>query len=596
MARSRTLWWTVGLVAVGVVAILVPWSGDSFALYFATSTLITVILVASLNLVLGYGGLLSLVQTGLFAIAAYASGVLAVHLGWPVPLAMLGGIVFTALTGAAMAFVGLRARHLYFGMATLAFDLIIVAVAFQWTDVTGGETGLVGIPGLELAGGPLDPVAYYVLCLAAAILVLIGLRNLVESQYGRTMRAVAQAPEAAESLAASPYRTRLIAFTIASAIAGLAGVLFVHLNYYVSPQVGDFSGMLSLFVGLFLGGPGTIIGPALGVIGISVLQQLIQPLAERQLLVYALLLYGVVILLPQGIMGRWREARARLRRSGAAAPPPAPLDGALTDFGLAVAATSGDRPLLVVSSLRRWFGGVPAVDGVDLEVGPATIHGLIGPNGSGKSTLVNLVTGTLRPDSGEIAYDGRTPSRPQVVAERGLIRVFQVPHLFPRLTVIENVMVGMARHSRESLFGALLRAPGFRREERRIREASMSLLASAGLAGVANVNAGALSHGQGRLLEVVRAIAARPSMLVLDEPASGLAEAEVADLSRALRELRSAGIGVLLIEHNVPFILAICDRITALDRGRVIADGTPDEVRASRLVQEAYLGEVDAVG
>ncbi|MWK38359.1 ATP-binding cassette domain-containing protein [Actinomadura sp. J1-007] len=262
----------------------------------------------------------------------------------------------------------------------------------------------------------------------------------------------------------------------------------------------------------------------------------------------------------------------------------------------AAAAPARRCPALEGRGLVKHFGGVKAVDGVDISVGSGTVHGIIGPNGSGKSTTVSCLTRFHQVDDGEVLVFGETAARhPWAVPSQGVIRVFQIPHLFEQQSVLDNVLTGRRRRESYGWLAAVLRLPAYRRQDRAGRAEGRALLEFAGLAGRADRLAGSLSHGQKRLLEVVRAAASGPRVLILDEPATGLTRTEIAALARLCRGFRDAGLAVVLIEHNVEFVMDVCDQITVIDSGTVIASGAPDHVRGHPAVLEAYLGRPDLV-
>jgi len=252
---------------------------------------------------------------------------------------------------------------------------------------------------------------------------------------------------------------------------------------------------------------------------------------------------------------------------------------------------------LRLTGVVKRFGGVLALDRVDLEVAAGSIHGLIGPNGSGKSTLVSVATAFLRADEGSVELFGEPgPRRPHLAARRGMVRVFQAPHIFERLTVLENAMVGLHLEARRRLPASVLRMPSFERDERRLRGLALSRLEEVGLRQIAMRPASVLSHGQKRLLEVARSLGARPRLVILDEPATGLAGQEVLALAALLRRLKRLGLTLLVIEHNVPFVMSVADRVTVLNEGRVLIEGEPAQVQASSEVREAYFGSLEAAG
>jgi branched-chain amino acid transport system ATP-binding protein/branched-chain amino acid transport system permease protein len=390
-----------------------------------------------------------------------------------------------------------------------------------------------------------------------------------------------------------PATTKLLAFGVAGGIGGLAGGLYALQLGFINPDVGLLDNGLIFFVGLFLGGIGTLAGPLIGVAIIALVVELIRGYARYTTLILGLVLLAAIMLIPAGIVGSWRSSRFGRERTGSVDVDEAPGDVPATVPR--VEAHDG-VPAVEGVGLMKYFGGVRAVDGIDLRVMPGTVHGIIGPNGSGKSTLVACMTRFLKLDRGEVRIFGApAPARPHAIAAIGVTRVFQAPHLFERVSVLDNVLTGMRMRERYTWIGAVLRSPGYRRQDRDERAEATELLRFAGLGSRATWTASSLSHGQKRLLEVVRAVATRPRVLILDEPATGLTPTELAALARLCRALRDRGLAVVLIEHNVDFVMGLCDEITVLESGKVIEHGDPERVRQSPAVREAYLGRPDLV-
>ena len=563
-------WWyrsrkTVLRAGVGLaLLVLVAWpvlagtlTGNSvFYITLMASTLVSVMLVTSLNMAMGYSGLLSIVHTGLLALGGYTSGTLAVNFGWSPWLGIPLAVVVTAAFSALVVGVSLRASYLYFGMITLSFNLLVVEVAREWEAVTGGFFGLVAIPRPSVGADPLSLTAFYYVVLVCAVLAYAYQRNLVRSRSGRAWQAVRESDDAASALGVRVARTKLGSFTLAGALAGLAGALFAHLNSFMNPDVGLLDNALVLFIGLLLGGISTLAGPVLGVFLFAFIDQAIKDLAEYRRLILGLILLVAMVLIPRGIVGTWRASRLGKdlhEEEG---------DAAVTDAEPRAAEVVGGQRTepgeLVISGrgISKRFGGLVALNAVDVTVRGREIHGIIGPNGSGKSTLVSCLTRFLDADEGEVELFGQpAPRRPHQVAEQGIIRVFQVPHLFQRMPVIDNVMTGMHMRSEQSWWQAVLRLSSFRRDEGGLREEARELLAIAGLRERADWAASSLSHGQKRLLEVVRAVSAQPSVLILDEPATGLTSEEVTALGALIRSLRDRGLTIVLIEHNLGFVM-----------------------------------------
>jgi len=563
---------------------------NDFLFFFITASMITILLTTALNLCMGYTGLLSIVHTGLFGVGAYAAGILATQAHVNTWLSMLLGVVAATSAGVVIAAVSLRARALYFGMITLTFDLIIAGVATNGGRLTGADTGLFGVPQPQLSGNDLGTRGFYYLTLAVTILTLLAVRNLMRSRTGRSFMAIRESADTAAALGIPAYSTQILAFAVSATISGAAGAVYVTLNGFVTPQSADLSGALILFIGVLLGGTATVIGPVLGIGVIATIQHYMEVTAPNyQQLIFGAVLLAAMMLVPAGIVGTWK--RSRLGSMEEPEPPSSPI-------GNLVEAQATERgPALRLTGIVKRFGGVLALDRVDLEVVTGSIHGLIGPNGSGKSTLVSVATAFLRPDEGSVELFGEPgPRRPHLTARRGMVRVFQSPHIFERLTVLENAMVGLHLESRQRLLASVLRMPSFERDERRLRGLALSRLEEVGLRHIAMRPASVLSHGQKRLLEVARSLGARPRLVILDEPATGLAAHEVLALAALLRRLKRLGLTLLVIEHNVPFVMSVADRVTVLNEGRVLIEGEPALVQASSEVREAYFGSLEAAG
>ncbi|GIW09202.1 MAG: ABC transporter ATP-binding protein [Dehalococcoidia bacterium] len=584
----------LGLLGVAVLVILAPFVGlNNFWLMFLAALAISLVLTASLNLAMGYAGLVSMAHTGLFATGAYASGILAAKAGWPVWLSLPMGVVAAAVVGALMALATLRAAHLYFAMITFAFNLVLVEIAVEAVPLTGGLVGLLGVPRPRVGDLPLTIADYYLLTWALAGLALLFVRNVVDSRYGRAFIALRDGEDAAAALGIAPFRYKLLNFTLSAALAGLGGALFAHLNGFVHPALAGAEGSLNLFIALLLGGIGTLAGPLIGMVLVTLLQQLIAPLALYQALIFGAILLVAMMVVPAGLVGAWRQfAEARGWRREEALPSDEELPDPLAYLAAQPQEAVSAPIALTVRGLSKRFGGLQALHQVDLEVKAGTVHGLIGPNGSGKSTTVNCITGMYPPDAGEIIALGHLlhHPRPHRVAQLGVVRVFQLVHLFRQMTVLENVLVGLHLRARQSVLDALLRLPRFLQEEQQLRRQALAYLALVGLRDRALLPAARLSYGQQRLLELARALAANPHLLILDEPATGLTAEELRRVGTLIARLRAAGLPVLLIEHNMAFVMSLCDRISVLDHGEKIAEGPPEAIQRDPTVIEVYLG------
>lgn len=606
---------TVRLLGVAGFVILVLWPqfsavfGQQQSYYLGTVILaaITTMLAISLNLAMGYAGLLSFLHTGFLAVGGYVSAILMLQHNWNPWLSIVAAMVVTTLFAMGVTVVSVRATNIYWGLITLSFDLVVIQIAQQWNSVTGGFNGLVAIPRPNLHGAQMSDRQFFYVVIVALVLVYLSCRNIVLSGAGRSFRAVRESEDISTSLGIDPTRARLLAFALSGAMAGLAGALYAMDLNFISPDVADQGPSLALFIGIFLGGFGTLLGPVLGMVVVTAVQSELRTVAGYSQLILGCFLLAAILILPRGIVGTWtasRWSRPRARRT------PAPTTSAITtpatvakpsrDALLRLLGTDSpgadvsvalDRRRLVAENVSKSFGGVQALNEVSFELSRGTVHGLIGPNGAGKSTFGSCLSAQLHPDSGTIELNKRSlPRRPHQVARGGLTRVFQVPHLLETATVTENLLCGMHMRIRSNWLWAILRLPSFRREEKQLRRQAVDLLTAFGLAQLADRPASILSHGQKRLVEIARAIATRPSVLILDEPATGLTPSELDDLYEVIGLLREAGLAILLIEHNMEFVMRLCDEITVLNFGEVIAHGVPSNISASAVVREAYLG------
>jgi ABC-type branched-subunit amino acid transport system ATPase component len=467
-------------------------------------------------------------------------------------------------------------------MVTIAFGIIVEGILVEWVSVTGGPGGIFNIPKPSLH-------AFYWVIMSGAAVSLWLVANLRRSAWGRAFLAVKGSDVAAESLGLSAYYVRIMAFTVSAGFAGAAGGLFALLNGYVSPDSFTLQTSILFLLALLFGGEGRVAGPVAGSIALTLLPEFLTSLADFRLILYGGLLMCSIYWLPTGVIGALTRRSDRDRDSGRGGDRESDRDrdsDSDRDSG-------GAAPLLQVEKASLAFGGVAALSEVTLAVPARGIQAVIGPNGAGKTTLLNALSGFYVPDSGgirlrEVAIAGRPP---YAIARLGVARTFQTAQVFGDLSVAENVAVGVAGPRLGSVVAALVGAPWTREAERRLRRRALALLAEAGLTEWAERPADALPAGLRRRLEIVRALARRPRLLLLDEPAAGLAPPEIAELDAYLARLRdTGGPAVVLVEHHMDFVMAVSDHITVLDYGRVIASGTPEAVRTNPAVIEAYLG------
>jgi ABC-type branched-subunit amino acid transport system ATPase component/ABC-type branched-subunit amino acid transport system permease subunit len=572
----------LALLAAGVAT---PFVGNDYWVLIATRIAIYWVLISGLNLVVGYAGQLAIGYVALFTLGAYTTSVLAAGNATP-PVPAFAALGIAGLAGAVFGVVvglpALRLRTFYFAISTLGFATIVTQIALAWQDVTGGG---IGLPGPALPE-PFDTVTGLLyLCLGFAGFCTWITANIARSRFGRALVAVRDADVAAEATGISKPRLLTLVFILAGALAAMAGGLFASLQTYITPDAFTFELSLLFFIAVLIGGRGSILGPLLGTIILTLLPEIAAPLAAWSTFLYAALLLVIVLAMPGGIAALLDfRNRKPLPAGRAIAPRP--------DAVRVLIAHRTTPDILSLRGIVLSFGGVRAIDGLDLEVRPGQIHGLIGPNGSGKTTTLNVISGYYSPETGGMTLGGQTlaAGRSTDRAGRGIARTFQTPRLIGEASVLENVMIGGTIEGKASFLEALLSLPRHRREERVMEQRARLALSAVGLDGVAEVRAGRLQHSELRFMEIARALMLRPAFLLLDEPAAGLSAEEIRRLAVLIRAVSAGGTGVLLVEHHADLIFDICDHVTVLNLGRILAAGTPSEIRVHKEVVSAYLG------
>lgn len=602
---------TVRKVAAVILILLVaalcvlPWYGaifdsrfpTSFDLRIYTRIMIFAIVVIGLNILVGAAGLVSLGHAALYGFGAHVAALLALRAGVGFVPGVIGSVALTAAMGAALAYPSVRVKGVFLAVITVAFGLVFVNVLREWVPVTGGASGLSSIPRGELLGLPLTlrPNAWYALyyvVLFSLVLSFLLQYTILNSYLGRAMRASAMSENAARALGISIIRTRTVAFMISAGFAGLAGALFTNLALFVNYESFRFTQSVEFLLMAILGGAGTLLGPLVGTLTVFYSSVLLQAFEQWQTFFYGLMLLVVLFAMPKGIVGsieNWLAQRRQRGRTPSSSDWPhwtPALDDVLP------APDAAQTETLRLNGLTLRFGGLVAVDSVDLVARTGSVHALIGPNGAGKSSVINMISGFYRPTSGSVHLAGAevTGAASPDMAAAGVARTFQNTELFGAMSALENVMVGFHGSFRSGMLQAVAQTPAARREEARARAQAQALLDFVGLSDFADVAAASLPFGHQRRLEIARALALRPRLLLLDEPAAGLTHGEIEDLIRLIRVLAERKLTILLVEHHVDMIMAVSDHVTVLDYGQVIASGRPAEIRDNPRVIEAYFG------
>ena len=610
-------------VALIIVLYVVPQigGGSSFRLGEYEEVLSFLVIAVALNIAMGYGGQYILGITAVFAVGAYGAILAAKYhphgIGL-VAMCIIGGVV-GAVGGLIIGLPALRVGGFYLALVSLFAALAIPTVAQQW-GLVGADTG---IPLYAVSGfaPEINGEELYVIVVSLVLLATLFSWALVHSRVGHRFVALHTSQQLATSIGIRAYRTQLLAILISSIMAGIAGGIYVYTQQFFAPGSSSVQFAVLLLAGMTIGGMGTITGPLVGSIIILGINQFFTSFQQYNGIVFGVLLLLFAVFLPNGLMARLAVLNERLGikplrtpgvPAGRAPAAAAAMVGAVVANPVpeATAATAvTEKPAarmptwppvlgadnaspLVVDHAKRTFGGVTAVDDVDLTITRGQIHGLIGSNGSGKTTLLNLISGFYSLNAGQIRIGStRLDDQPShAVARAGVARTFQSPKLMLRETALENVIPAVELRVRCSGAESILRLPRGVRTNRQARDEALEILEVLGLQHVIYRQAAALPHGTRRLVEVARAIALRPSFILLDEPAAGLSPVELELVAEVCQNLARSGVGVLLIEHNVPMVLSIADTVTCLHQGKRLFQGTPAELRADASVASVFLG------
>jgi ABC-type branched-subunit amino acid transport system ATPase component/ABC-type branched-subunit amino acid transport system permease subunit len=598
MGKYRKFWMSILILLILTAPFL---SSSVYYRHLLIMSLIYIILAASLNLIMGYTGQLSLGHAAFYGIGAYTFALLVLNTSTPFWVAFFTGGIIAGVFAAFLGAIVMRLKGHYLAIVTLAFGEIVRVTLYNWVGVTRGPMGLPDIPRPTLFGYTFKgAIPYYYLALILAGLTLFVIYRLIKARYGRAFISIRDEENASKAMGVRTTRMKVLAFVLGAFFAGIAGSLLASYIRYIHPD--NFTAWESLILNamVVIGGEGTLLGPVFGAIVLTVLPEMLRFAAQFRMIIYAVIMIASIILWPYGLAGKPKQkelSEEELKEIDEKAGMGKPVIQ-IRDLAEPAAASGSNNELLVVNDVVNAFGGLIAVNHVNLVVRKNTIHSVIGPNGAGKTTFFNVLSGFYKPQSGSIRFKNTelVGLKPDAICRLGMARTFQKIRLFSTMSALDNIMLACDSEMHANPFTCVVHTPGMMAEERRMRQHALDLLDYVGLADKRYHFATNLSYGDQRKIEIARALATGVQLLLLDEPTAGMSPEETQTVIDLIYDLRAHhDLTVVLIEHDMKLVMGISDMISVLDHGVTIAEGKSKEIQSNQQVIEAYLGVETAV-
>jgi branched-chain amino acid transport system permease protein len=556
--------------------------------------IISIALAQSLNILSGMTGQISLAHGAFMGIAAFTSVILVKKLGISPLLSIPIGAILSGLIAWLLSFPAARVKEFYLAMMSVGFGMIFSEIVREWESLTGGVMGITGVPSAQLgtfvvAGWVLSTTDYTRALVVFALVMLFTLDRFVRSRWGRALFALHVSEIAARSIGIRSGQIKRQAYLLSGILAGFAGALYAHLVSYIGPESFEIHRSIEILVMSVVGGLGSLAGQVLGGIVLTFLPLQLEAFADYKFIVYGVVLTLIFVVMPSGLAGvlldppRFIANRFRAQSNNLSTKPV-------------------ERKRIVGEEILRWedlrrdFAGLTAVTNFNFSLKGGEVVGLIGPNGSGKSTTINVVTGVYPPSAGRVFLKGQDISALPIeyIASRGMVRTFQDPRLVGRFTVLENVMLGAHLHQKYGWTEALFGLGRVTVDEQRALHRAEAALSLIDMMEFRDSVVDSLPYGYRRLVELARALALDPDVILLDEPGAGLSEAEIGRLKQVVRHLASKGVAVLIVDHHMDLLAQLVDSVVVLDSGEEIFRGSMDDMRSDPLVAECYLGTSDS--